>query len=116
MFSETASHTGTYDIAMDSAWCEGGHWPIISQFSGYGADFQAKNQLQSDMEEISVLLQFDKLLAYQWKMSIQNSKCFFFSIINSELNFVKFWILDSGELAGACAMHELQNLGKGLFY
>ena len=36
--------------------------PLISQFSGYGADFQAKNQLQSDMEEISVLLQFDKLL------------------------------------------------------
>ena len=35
--------------------------PFISQFSGYGADLQAKNQLQSDMEEISVLLQFDKL-------------------------------------------------------
>ena len=39
--------------------------PLISQFSGYGADLQAKNQLQSDMEEISVLLQFDKLLSYQ---------------------------------------------------
>ena len=45
----------------------------------------------------------------------QHSKCFFFSIVNSELNFVKILILDSGELAGACAMHELQNLGKGFF-
>ena len=27
VFSGTASCTGTYDIAADSAWCVGGHWP-----------------------------------------------------------------------------------------
>ena len=39
--------------------------PLISQFSGYGADFQAKNQWQSDIEEIYVLLQIDKLFEHQ---------------------------------------------------
>ena len=39
--------------------------PEISQFSGNGADFQAKNQLQSDIEEIHVLLQIDKLFEHQ---------------------------------------------------
>ena len=39
--------------------------PEISQFSGNGADFQAENQLQSDIEEIHVLLQIDKLFEHQ---------------------------------------------------
>ena len=39
--------------------------PEISQFSGNGADFQAKNQWQSDIEEKYVLLQIDKLFEHQ---------------------------------------------------
>ena len=95
VFSETASRTGTHDISVDSAWCEGGHWPINKSIQWLWCWFPG---------HISEKCPFN-----------QHNKCILFSIIKYELNFVKFWILYLWELAGACAMHGLQNLGKGFF-
>ena len=76
-------------------------------------DFQAKNQSQSDMEEISGLFQLTNYFDISEKCSINQQMLF---LLNSKFCIEFFEFLNFGfrELVGP-DVHDLQNLGKGFF-
>ena len=115
VFSETASRTGTCDIAVDSAWFEGGHWPINKSIQWLWCWFPGQ-------ELVAVWYGRNLCLASIWQIIwilVKNvhsiSKCFFFSISNSALIFVMFCILNSGKLAGHVVRKSAKIWTRGFF-
>ena len=95
VFSETVRRIETNDIPADSVWSV--DQPRPTNYSK-AIMLKAQIKLQPDLEEITVLLQFDKLFEYWWKSPFNITKWFIsFQILHRV--FVEGQILDTGGLA-----------------